>query len=425
MWPINNRMKSDLAIIFSILPWLWLTLESAPAFAQNLDNTCLSCHLELGDELGEAAQVFSSDVHNIEGVSCAGCHGGDPAQEDAELAMSSAKGFIGKPSVLQIPAFCGRCHSDPVYMRRYNPSLSTDQLEKYWTSRHGELNRKGDKKVAQCVSCHSVHEIHPATDPRSAVHPKNVPRTCAHCHADPGYMASYKIPTNQFDEYRSSVHGVALLEKNDLGAPACNDCHGNHAAVPPGVSSIGRVCFQCHLAEGELFIDSPHKNAFDELGVPECAFCHGHHTVRILSDQHLGVMTPSVCIECHSEGEAGYEAAGSMSAAIIALKERYQAAKTLIDEAERKGVEVSDEQFKLLSVRQSLINVRTLIHSFDPGRVTASTREAMKSADEVYQAGVRSVEEVKKRRTGFIVFSIVTIFLVIVIYVRLRQRSRA
>ena len=42
--------------------------------------------------------------------------------------MSKAAGFRGKIERKDVPALCGRCHSDAAYMRQYNPSLRTDQF---------------------------------------------------------------------------------------------------------------------------------------------------------------------------------------------------------------------------------------------------------------------------------------------------------
>lgn len=403
---------------------LWLAIRPSPGHAQETMNTCLNCHLELDDELRQPAVKIAGDVHNIEGLSCTGCHGGDPTSDDAEDSMSKARGFRGTPTLTEIPEFCGRCHSDPAFMRKYNPTLPTDQLDKYWTSHHGQLMKKGEDKAAQCVSCHGVHDIKMVTDPRSTVYAKNVPQTCAHCHANQDYMAGYKIPTNQYDEYKASVHGEALLVKDDTGAPACNDCHGNHAAMPPGVTSIGRICFQCHLAEGELFMSSPHKPAFDALGEAECSFCHGNHAIHRLSDENLGVADKSLCMECHSEGDPGYQAAKSMKEAVVALRGKYEEAIGLIDAAEMRGVEVSDEQFKLIEVRNSLVNVRTLLHAFNADTLISSADVAMATANEVYQAGEQSIAEVKNRRTGFFIFTIVTVFLIIVLVVKVRRMER-
>ena len=67
-------------------------------------------------------------------------------------------------------------------------------------------------------------------------------------------MKEYGIPTDQYEKYSKSVHGVALLQKHDLGAPACNKCHGNHGATPPGVESISKVCGTCHALNADLVL---------------------------------------------------------------------------------------------------------------------------------------------------------------------------
>jgi len=40
--------------------------------------------------------------------------------------------------------------------------------------------------VANCGSCHGVHNILPRSDPRSTVHPQNLGRTCGTCHPGAG-----------------------------------------------------------------------------------------------------------------------------------------------------------------------------------------------------------------------------------------------
>jgi hypothetical protein len=227
-------------------------------------------HLNLGE--------FVSDVHFRRGLSCAGCHGGDP--DDDMMADEIYERWPAAPQRHEdrtwIPDFCARCHADPRFMRRFNPGLPTDQHAKYRESRHGmRLLGEGDSKAAQCVSCHGVHGIRGPRSPRSLVHPQNVPYICGRCHGDADYMRGYTtpdgkpLPTDQVADYESSVHGRALLVAGDLGAPACNDCHGNHAAIPPDVASVAEVCRTCHAGNGELFDGSNHKDAFEKYGWPE------------------------------------------------------------------------------------------------------------------------------------------------------------
>jgi hypothetical protein len=250
------------------------------------EDQCYVCHRE-EDYLPE--HFDDDDIHMQPGVSCAGCHGGDATSDDGDVAMSEEAGFIGVPSKGEIPQFCGRCHSDINYMRRFRPRIPVDQVTQYVTSQHGKLLLEGDDKVADCTSCHTSHAILPASDARSTVYPLNVPETCNHCHGDASYMASYGIPTNQFERYAVSVHGVALLEEEDTGAPACNDCHGNHGALPPEVESVTQVCGQCHVNNMQYFEASAMAVAFEREDFVACEECHGNHEVLETSDQMVGV----------------------------------------------------------------------------------------------------------------------------------------
>ena|SRR5690242_6210965 len=105
---------------------LSLLFGAAAATAQ-VTNTCVDCHGALDPPLHVSQEQFSHDIHSQKGLTCASCHGGDPTKADME-AMSKSAGFRGKIERKQIPALCGSCHSDAAFMRKYNPSLRTDQL---------------------------------------------------------------------------------------------------------------------------------------------------------------------------------------------------------------------------------------------------------------------------------------------------------
>ena len=161
-------------------------------------NSCLDCHSNLPEPLGVSQEKFSHDIHGQKGLTCASCHGGDPTSDDPDKAMSRKAGWKGKIDRRQIPQLCGTCHSDPAYIRQFNPSLRTDQLSQYGTSVHGKRLAAGDTKVAVCTDCHSVHDLRAPADSQSTVNSVNVAKTCARCHAETSYMSEYKIPTSQF-----------------------------------------------------------------------------------------------------------------------------------------------------------------------------------------------------------------------------------
>jgi predicted CXXCH cytochrome family protein len=388
------------------------------------DDTCVNCHAELGGELAEPAEDVPTSVHGEAELSCADCHGGDPQAEDMDGAMSPAKGYVGAPTREEVPHFCGKCHSSEQYMRKYRPRIPVDQEMAYWTSEHGIRLKEGDKKVADCTSCHGWHTVKSVKDNKSEVYPTNVPFTCGKCHSDSTYMAGYGIPTDQLRLYLRSVHGIALLKKGDLGAPACNDCHSNHGAVPPGVTSVANICGSCHSSARDLFTSSPHKEAFDAMDLAECTVCHSNHLVKTPSDSMLGVSPGTVCIECHSEGDPGYVAAAGMKKAISALHGGLAEADSLIAKAAAAGVEMSDEELKLNEVKGRLVMARNLIHSFNPDTVEAVAAEGDTLVGGVEEAGFAAFREISVRRRGLALSSLVILLLIAGIYLTLRGIER-
>ena len=402
-------------------------LVATAAVAQTAaDNNCLTCHRDFEEEDGPSHQI-TGDIHYQAGLGCEQCHGGDPTLEDMDDVRASA-GYRGVPTAKDIPAFCARCHSDAGYMHDHNPSLPVDQLDKYKTSEHGRrLFGQGDTKVATCVSCHSVHTINSARLPHSSTHPKKLPFTCGSCHADRAYMAGYKIGTDQLDDYTRSVHGIALLEQDDLAAPACNDCHGNHGAAPPGVASLSAVCGLCHALESDLFDMSPHRQAFDDNELPACETCHSNHLILSPTDDMIGTSDAALCTDCHAhdDGTAAIRTAGLMRADLDSMIAARARADSMLGEARERGMMVVDEQFTMKEIDQLLIQARIAIHSLDTGEVAEKAGAGLAKADSVTLSSAQLVDEYYFRRKGAGVATLIITVLAIALYLKIRSIDAA
>lgn len=352
---------------------------------------------------------------------CTSCHGAHG------IAVKTSTASLVHP--FNLPITCSKCHSSASYMRAYNPNLPIDQLDKYRTSVHGKRNASGDAKAAECASCHGSHEILSAKDVRSHVYPTNLPATCATCHSNATYMRGYEIPSDQFGEFSKSVHGRALLEKKDLGAPACNDCHGNHGAMPPGVESISKVCGTCHALNAELFSASPHKKAFDARKLPECETCHGNHEVVATTDELLGVGKGAVCAWCHGKDEAskGNRVARTMRQLVDSLVAAEDEATLLVNDAEQKGMEVGEAGFKLREVRQSRLEARTKVHSFNEEQLREVAQRGFMAASNASKEAVMAIDQYFFRRWGLLVASLIITILgaSLFIYIRRIEREQA
>lgn len=397
------------------------------------ESSCINCHIssEWVSDTTITAAFLAEDIHRNMGLGCEDCHGGDPGigfeDGDPELAMNPAKGYKAPPGRSRIPEFCGNCHSDVEYMKRYNPRLSTDQLKLYKTSVHGKglYNRK-DTKVAICTDCHGVHGILPSSDSRSGVFHANIPKTCKSCHSDESHMRGYKyrgkqIPIDQYDEYSMSVHGILVLEKGDNSAPACNDCHGNHGATPPSLASVSAACGECHANNRDFFNGSPHKIPWKEMDLPECEQCHGNHYIQAVTDDLLGVSEDAICLDCHDETSAGYKTAQSMSMSIDSLIYSIAEAENVVEEAERKGVEGGQARFDLGAAKDDLTRVRSVIHTFDQEQVKEITTAGINTAVDVRLMAKGALEDIKIRQIGLAVSLLVIIFVAIMIRLKIKR----
>ena len=393
----------------------------APLQAQMAGGTCLECHRTLDEAvLSEAALAWSADVHFEAGLTCAGCHGGEATSSDEGTAHA---GMRARPARQQIPGMCGRCHSNQEFMRSYDPDIRIDQVEAYYTSRHGELLLRGDTHVATCVDCHASHAILSSDSPDSPTHPPNLPDRCGSCHANEEAMGPYDVDTDQLEAYKSSVHWTTLVDEGDLSSPVCNDCHGNHGAVPPGYTAVGRVCGECHFQIGQYFAASPHDSVFVGLERPGCATCHGNHAIQEADDELLGLGDRSTCVDagCHSESDEGGRVADRMRGLVDSLHRAHARADSILEEAEVAGMPVQEPMFQLTQVRNAIVGARAVMHTANLDSMSAKIDEGLQAAGGGYQAGLDAFAELRVRRTGLAVSSVVILLVIIGLVIKIRQ----
>jgi predicted CXXCH cytochrome family protein len=407
-----DEARARRLILPLIASGFFMALPAGRAAAQT-KTSCLECHSQLDPPLKMTSEEFITSIHGSKGITCAGCHGGDPTSDDPTVAMSPAKGFRGHIERKQIPELCAKCHSDAAYIRNFNPSLRTDQFSQYQTSVHGKRLAKGDTNVAVCVDCHGVHDIQPPNDPRAHVYPLNVATTCARCHANAEYMKPYNIPTNQVEQYSHSVHHEALVVQGDLSAPTCSTCHGSHGAAPPGVDSVARVCSTCHVFQAQIFDTSPHKSIFAAMGLPGCMTCHLNHGIKHPTDEMIGTDKDAICMTCHTQGDAGSETAQQIHEGLTKLDGAIARSDEILGRAERSGMEISEAKLAQSEARDHLTKARVELHSVNPARVDPEILAGLKVANLTYQAGQSAMAEMGYRRKGLLV-SLATIVSVLI-----------
>ncbi|HWU41740.1 MAG TPA: hypothetical protein VN203_29130, partial [Candidatus Acidoferrum sp.] len=135
---------------------------------------------------------------------CTDCHG--------EHTIRSHESPESSTYVSRVPETCSHCHASVAVVGKYG--IKTEQVATYGRSFHGIAIKYGGKTVANCASCHGVHDIRPSNDPRSAVYVDNIPRTCGKCHtgANVNY-AKGKIHVDPTKKEAGLVFWVSLFFK--------------------------------------------------------------------------------------------------------------------------------------------------------------------------------------------------------------------
>ena len=129
-----------------------------------------------------------------------------------------------------VPATCGKCHSDTDYMQGYDlPNL--DQVDNYQKSVHYEaLTKEGNLSAPTCQTCHGSHG---ATPPGV----NSVTDICGTCHS------------HNREFFQGSSHRQAF---ETFGVPGCIQCHSNHAIHRANETMLvgpNSVCSTCHAPD--------------------------------------------------------------------------------------------------------------------------------------------------------------------------------
>lgn len=153
-----------------------LLRPSSQAFRMGVPDTCGMCHPSVVEQ-------YRASVHGqalARGVTqaplCTDCHG--------EHKIIKPSNSASPVNAAHIRDTCGSCHGDVRLDRKFG--MPSDRLVSFDASYHGLAAKEGVQTVANCASCHGVHNILASSDPNSTINPKNLPKTCGKCHPGAG-----------------------------------------------------------------------------------------------------------------------------------------------------------------------------------------------------------------------------------------------
>jgi formate dehydrogenase gamma subunit len=139
----------------------------------NIPGTCGTCHQSEASE-------FLQSVHGqavTRGVSrapvCTDCHGIHNIKGPFDQTTATATTAVATDS-------CSKCHEGVTLTQEFG--VASGRVSSYKDSYHGLASQFGSKLVANCASCHGVHNILPSSNPQSMISANNLSQTCGQCH---------------------------------------------------------------------------------------------------------------------------------------------------------------------------------------------------------------------------------------------------
>ena len=153
-----------------------LISPKSQAFRTSVPDTCAMCHPDVVEQYRASVHGQALARGITQAPLCTDCHG-----EHKIIKHTNAASPV---NAAHIRDTCGSCHGDVRLDRKFG--LPTDRLVSFDSSFHGLAAKEGFQTVANCASCHGVHNILPSSDPKSTINPKNLPKTCGQCHPGAG-----------------------------------------------------------------------------------------------------------------------------------------------------------------------------------------------------------------------------------------------
>lgn len=155
------------SVAAAALPWSTV----APG---RVANTCAACHLEAGVQFAGSVHAIATARGSSHSGTCVDCHGSHAILPPVAPASVT-------PALPVSGVTCARCHGsvELTELHRLPASVVAD----FQGSFHGLAGALGDRRVANCASCHGYHDVRPSWDPQSRISSANLATTCSQCHS--------------------------------------------------------------------------------------------------------------------------------------------------------------------------------------------------------------------------------------------------
>ncbi len=162
----------------------------------NIPSMCGKCHESIRSTYAASIHGQAAARKVPDAPVCTDCHG-----EHTISAVADPSSMVHGATIVKT---CSTCHESAALQSQYG--LPPKRLSTYYYSYHGIASAYGQVTVANCSSCHGIHDILPSADPRSSIAPGNLMKTCGKCH--PGAGEKFAMGRIHIEAKKESSLGV-------------------------------------------------------------------------------------------------------------------------------------------------------------------------------------------------------------------------
>ncbi len=218
---------------------------------------------------------------------------------------------------------------------------------------------------------------------------------CVSCHAR--LSAPYKL-TSRYAEWQISSHKEKTVgcEKCHGGDPGIKDEKKAHVGILPPQDANSRLhqknlpstCSACHQNVVSSFTESKHYQKLNEAGIgPSCSTCHIHMGSQVL---YTPEETAAMCSTCHNSPNKLMplrpeipEKASEVMQSIRRANTAVMWADRLIDQAEAKKMNISDEKKDQKIAKAVMAEAKSSWHAFNLDSVHKKADDAFEMSTKV------------------------------------------
>ncbi len=180
------------------------TDPKSPINKFNVPITCAKCHDTIKQQYVQSIHGQAIARGNWQAPVCTDCHGIHTIKGPSDPNSSVAAANVGNA--------CAQCHGSVRLSNEFG--MPSGRVTSYLSSYHGMASKMGSATVANCASCHGVHNILPSSDPRSKINHANLANTCGKCH--PGAndkFVSFKVHSDGLAKADFGSKVIAYISK--------------------------------------------------------------------------------------------------------------------------------------------------------------------------------------------------------------------